>query len=43
MSPAERCDRIIELIDRVLIETKTAARPKPAGVPVVAPHQLPVR
>jgi hypothetical protein len=39
MSPADRCDRIIDLIDRVLTETGVTPRPTPA--PVLLP--VPVR
>ena len=34
MSPRDRCDRIVDLIDRVLAETAIAARPVPVPVPV---------
>ena len=41
MSPADRCDRIIDLIDRVLTEAGVNPRPIPVPVPVRLPVRVP--
>ena len=34
MTPADRCDRIVELIDRVLANSAIVWSPKPTPIPV---------